>query len=114
MVTLVLTLALIVALSPSRLRSRRDSCYNERSSDEDDGDEDDELGRWKKRDPSRPRRRRALDSEGEDEESSDGKLWRGAHAEGWRVHAKGGSHYVYVSPAVRSRPQLPDHCCHCS
>ena len=26
------------------------------------------------------------------------KLWPGAHADGWRVHDKGGAHYAYVSP----------------
>ena len=87
-----------------RSMRKRDSCYDEGSSDGDDDGDDDELGPWERRDPSKQRRRRALDSEGEDEESSDGKLWLGAHAEGWRVHAKGGAHYIYVSPAVRSSP----------
>ena len=52
-----------------------------------------------------PRRVRAYDSEGEDEASADAKLWRGAHEEGWRVHAKGGAHYVYVSPTVQPKPR---------
>jgi len=46
----------------------------------------------------RRRRGRAPESEGEDEISSDAKLWKGAHADGWRVHAKNMSHYVYVAP----------------
>lgn len=48
--------------------------------------------------PVSPPQQRGGDGQAEDEFISDAKLWPGAHAEGWRVHAKGGAHYTYVSP----------------
>eukprot|EP00322_Chrysochromulina_rotalis_P000601 CAMPEP_0115873706 /NCGR_PEP_ID=MMETSP0287-20121206/24138_1 /TAXON_ID=412157 /ORGANISM="Chrysochromulina rotalis, Strain UIO044" /LENGTH=940 /DNA_ID=CAMNT_0003328783 /DNA_START=355 /DNA_END=3178 /DNA_ORIENTATION=+ len=35
--------------------------------------------------------------DGEDEAMTNAKLWEGAYAAGWRVHAKPDSHYIYVS-----------------
>jgi hypothetical protein len=83
--------------------SRRDPCYAQLSSDEDEDEG------WGGRGPSKPRRRRVYDSEGEDEATADGKLWPGAHAEGWRVHAKAMQHYVYVSPAVGTHCRPSSH-----
>ena len=82
-----------------RQARKHDSDFDAESSDDDEEHEDGGLG--KRRGPSRPRARRAFDSDGEDEDATDAKLWGGAHAEGWRVHAKGGAHYIYVSAAVR-------------
>ena len=81
----------------ARRNARRQEAYVDAGSS---GDED-ALGPWAaRRDHDRPRRtRRPVDSDGEDEESSDGKLWAGAYLEGWRVHSKGDAHYVYVSPS---------------
>ena len=82
---------------PARQREQHSgSEYESESSDADD-----DGGYWRPHDAEgKPRRRRrTYDSEGEDEGSTDGKLWVGAHGEGWRVHAKGGAHYVYVSAA---------------
>ena len=41
---------------------------------------------------------RGYASDGEDEATSNERLWQGAHATGWRVHARAGGHYVYIAP----------------
>ena len=89
-----------------RLRRRDDREYLEDHSSEGsgcsggegDGQSGAEGGAGSVGGARRRRRGRAPESEGEDEVSSDAKLWKGAHADGWRVHAKNMSHYVYVAP----------------
>ena len=81
--------------------ARRQARKRERYCDAGSSGDEEALGPCAKRDAeSKPRKtRREPDSEGEDEAVADAKLWGGAHAEGWRVHAKGDAHYRYVAPS---------------
>lgn len=75
-------------------RARKRERYEDRGSS---GDEE-ALGSWMKapkesKPPPRKRLTAPAGGSGElDEDTTDSKLWAGAHAEGWRMHDKGGAH----------------------
>ena len=97
----------------ARRNARRNARKKERYEDKGSSGDEAALGDWAKpvgkdgkgKDGGKdkgekppPRKKMSL-GDGEDEETTDRKLWQGAHAEGWRVHDKGGAHYIYVTPA---------------
>ena len=72
--------------------------YVDRGSSDDD---EEYRGDRPRRGGGEGRKRMTFESDGEDEASADAKLWAGAYAAGWRVHARGTTntgHYYYLSP----------------